>query len=232
MAQCGWVAMQAVRLGVGGMLLAGAAAASAAIYSCVDANGKKLTSDRPIAECSTREQRVLNPDGSVRRIVPPTMTADERAEQEARERKVAAERAQLQDAVRRDRNLMVRFPNEAAHNKARHASLDDVRAALQRSERRLADLAAERKPLLDEAEFYRNRPMPAKLKQQIESNDTAAEALRVLIQNQQAEIVRVNALYDTELERLRRLWAGAAPGSMGAMAPGPAASAVAKTTSK
>jgi hypothetical protein len=225
----GLLAGQAVRLGarlgLAGALLAGAGAASAAIYSCVDANGKKLTSDRPIAECATREQRVLNPDGSVRSILPPTLTADERAEQEARERQRAAERAQLQDAIRRDRNLMVRFPNEAAHNKARNASLDDVRAALQRSERRLADLALERKPLHDEAEFYVNRSLPPKLRQQLESNDTAAEALRVLIQNQQAEIVRVNALYDTELERLRRLWAGAPPGSMGAITPAPAPAA-------
>lgn len=230
MTQCGWLAMQAVRLGLGGMLLAGAGGATAAIYSCVDASGKKLTSDRPIAECSTREQKVLNPDGSVRRVVPPTLTADERAEQEARDRQLAVERAQQQDAVRRDRNLMVRFPNEAVHNKARNASLDDVRAALQRSERRLADLAGERKPLLDEAEFYRNRAMPAKLKQQIESNDTATDALKVLIQNQQAEIVRVNALYDTELDRLRKLWAGATPGSMGAIGPAPGASATAKKT--
>src|SRR5688572_28918452 len=121
MTQCGGLAMQAVRLALGAMLLAGAGAAPAAIYSCVDASGKKLTSDRPIAECATREQKVLNPDGSVRRVVPPTLTADERAEQEARERQLAVERAQQQDAVRRDRNLMVRFPNEAAHNKARNA---------------------------------------------------------------------------------------------------------------
>src|SRR5687768_6154802 len=116
MTERGLLAGQAVRLGarlgLAGVLLGGAGTASAAIYSCVDANGKKLTSDRPIAECATREQRVLNPDGSVRRILPPTLTADERAEQEARERQQAAERAQLQDAIRRDRNLMVRFPNE------------------------------------------------------------------------------------------------------------------------
>jgi hypothetical protein len=223
--------MQEVRRGVlAGLLLAGAGTASAAIYTCIDATGKRLTSDRPIAECSTREQRVLNPDGSVRRIVPPTLTADERAEQEARERQIAVERAQQQDAQRRDRNLMVRFPNEATHDKARNAALDDVRAALQRSERRLADLAAERKPLLDEAEFYRNRPLPGKLKQQIEANDTAVDAMRVLIQNQQAEIVRINGLFDIELDRLRKLWAGAAPGTMGAIAPTPSASAAAKKT--
>jgi hypothetical protein len=201
-----------------------ATGASAAIYSCVDANGKKLTSDRPIAECSGRDQRVLNPDGSVKQVLPPTPTAEERAEQETRERQAAAERVALQDATRRDRNLMTRFPNVAAHNKARSAALDDVKASVQLSERRLAALAVDRKPLLDEAEFYVGKPLPLKIRQQLDANDAATEAQRSLIQNQQSEIVRINALYDAELAHLKKLWAGAPAGSVGTVQPAPAAS--------
>lgn len=211
-----------------GLLAAGAAWAAPAIYTCVDANGKRLTSDRPIVECATREQRLLNPDGSVRRIVPPTPTADERAEQEARERQAQAERAAQLDAVRRDRNLMVRFPNEAAHNKARAAALDDVHTAVQLSEKRLVVLAADRKPLMDEAEFYVGRQLPLKLRQALDANDAATDAQRALIQNQQAEIVRINALFDAELARLRRLWGGAPAGSMGVLSTAAAASAAKK----
>jgi hypothetical protein len=225
----------AVGLAVRGVLalgLTGAAfAASAAIYTCVDGSGKKLTSDRPIPECAGRDQRVLNPDGSVKQVLPPTPTADERAEQEARERQAAAERSQQQDAFRRDRNLMARFPNEAAHNKARGAALDDVRAALQLSEKRLAELAADRKPLLDEVEFYKGKQLPLKLRQQLDANDAATEAQGALIQNRRAEIVRINTLYDAELARLKKLWAGAPAGSMGSLPAAPAsASAPAKKT--
>lgn len=220
-------------LGTGWMLsaclLAAGPACAAPIYTCIDATGKKHTADRPIVECATRDQRLLNADGSVRQVVPPPMTADERAEQEQRERQAAVERAQQQDAIRRDRNLMIRFPNEAAHNKARNAALDDVRNAVVMSEKRIAALAADRKPLMDEAEFYTGKQMPLKLKQQLDANDAASEAQRALIQNQQAEIVRINALYDAELARLKKLWAGAPAGSLGAMPNPPAASgAVAK----
>ena len=195
------------------------------IYTCVDGNGKRLTSDRPIPECLAREQRVLNADGSVKRIVPPTLTADERAEMEAREREKAAERAALQDAIRRDRNLMLRFPSEAAHNKARNAALDDLRNSLSVSEKRLAALAADRKPLMDEAEFYTGRKMPLKLRQLIDANDAANDAQLQLIENQKAELVRINSLYDVELARLKKLWAGAPPGSLGPPAPAPSAGA-------
>jgi hypothetical protein len=118
--------------------------------------------------------------------------------------------------VRRDRNLMVRYPNEAAHKKARAKALDDVRNAVAQSEKRLAALASERKPLLDEAEFYVGKQMPAKLKQQLDANEAATEAQRSLIQNQQAESGRINALFDAEAVHLRKLWAGAPAGSLGA----------------
>jgi Domain of unknown function (DUF4124) len=192
------------------------AAPAAQIYSCVDANGKRLTSDRPIPECTAREQRVLNADGSVKAVVPPTPTADERAEIEARQRDAIAEQAARLDALRRDRNLMVRFPNEAVHRKAREAALGDMRKAVKSSEARMALLASERKPLLDESEFYVGKPLPSKLKQQLDANDAAVEAQRELVQDQQAEMVRINALYDAELERLKKLWGGARPGSLGA----------------
>ena len=184
------------------------------IYTCTTPDGRRLTSDRPIAECTSREQRVLNPDGSLRSTLPPFLSPEERANKEAADRRAAAERLARLDAVRRDRTLMQRYPNEAAHQRARHAALDDANKAMRISERRIKDLEKERKPLDDEAEFYRGRPLPAKLKQAMDANDAGVEAQQQLIENQKAEIVRINARYDAELERLRKLWAGAAPGSL------------------
>ena len=71
--------------------------------------------------------------------------------------------------------------------------------------------------------------MPAKLKAAIEANDTSTEAQRAASSNQQAELVRINKIYDAELDRLRRLWAGAQPGSLGPMAPPPSATKRAPT---
>ena len=185
------------------------------VFTCVTANGRKLTSDRLIGECMDREQRVLARDGTLVRIVPPTLTADERAEKDARERKANLEKEAKAEAVRRDRNLMQRYPNEQSHQWAREAALADVRAATQLSEQRQQELSAERKPLLDEAEFYKGKALPAKLRQQLDANEAAAFAQRDAQSNQKAELDRVNKLFDTELARLKRLWAGAAPGSIG-----------------
>jgi len=206
--------------------------AASGIYSCIDSKGRTLRQDRPIIECADREQRILNPDGSVKGVHPPSLTADERAEREARERRLAEERAAIADAGRRDLNLLKRYPNEAAHQRAREVSLDTIRAAIRSTEQRLRELAAERKPLLNEAEFYQGRQLPPKLKQQLDANDAAAEAQRSASANQESELVRVTRSFDIELERLRRLWAGATPGSMGPLAMQTAAAGPAARTGR
>jgi hypothetical protein len=198
---------------------AGAAKAPAGIYTCTDDKGRRLTADRPIPECSHREQQILNSDGSLKSILPPTLTAEERADKEARERAAADARAAAADAVRRDRNLMARYPNEASHQRAREAALDTVRLAIKATEIRLRELAAERKPLRDEAEFYQGKTLPPKLKAAIDANDATYEAQRSAAQNQEAELGRINKLYDAELERLRKLWSGAPAGSLGPLPP-------------
>jgi hypothetical protein len=196
-------------------LVAAQAAPGPGIYTCIDNNGRRLTADRPIAECRHKEQQILNRDGSVRGILPPTLTAEERAEKEARDRAAAEARAAAADAVRRDRNLMARYPSEEAHQRAREAALDNVRLAIRNTDLRLRELEAARKPLLDEAEFYAGKALPPKLRSALDANDAAVDAQRNASATQTAELDRINRLYDSELERLRRLWAGAPPGSMG-----------------
>jgi hypothetical protein len=196
-------------------LLAGAAWAQTnmgQVFTCVDGAGRNLTSDRLIAQCMDREQRLLAKDGTLIRIIPAQLTADERAEKEAREKRIAAEKQARAEAVRRDRLLLERYPDQATHEKAREAALDDVRAATQLSRARVAELVRERKPLDEEAEFYKGKPLPAKLKAQIDANDAAAAAQADAQATQRAEMDRIGKRFDDELALLKRLWAGAAPG--------------------
>lgn len=196
-------------------LLASAALAqptAGQVFTCTDGAGRNHTSDRLIAACMDREQRVLAKDGTLIRVVPPQLTADERTEREAREKRIAAEKQARAEAVRRDRLLLERYPNPASHEKARESALDDTRAAIRLSQARVAELARERKPLDEEAEFYKGKALPPKLKQQIDANDAAAAAQRDVQAQQRADMERIGKRFDEELALLKRLWGGAAPG--------------------
>lgn len=188
---------------------------SDAIYTCLDDQGRRLTSDRPIPECAAREQQQLNRDGSLKRVVPPALTAQEKAEREMRERKAAEERAARADATRQDRSLLQRYRTPEDHQRARETAMNALRGAMAATESRLESLGKERRQYADEEEFYRGRRLPPKLQQQIDSVEAALAAQRTASQNQRAELDRVNRLFDAELERLKLLWAGAAPGSLG-----------------
>ena len=203
----------AVTAWLAGCWIASATAASG-IYICVDANGKRLTSDRPIGECLDRVQRVLNKDGSQRAVLGPRVTARERAEREEVQRQQALAEQTHKDAVRRDRNLLQRYPTEAVHHAARQAALDDLRKAMAGSQKRITELMAERKKLVADAEFYKGKPLPFKLRSSLEGNEATQQAQQDIIENHKAEMVRITALYDVELARLRKLWAGVEPGSI------------------
>jgi len=213
-----WRAVLASALAVSALMLCGEAAgqvgsSKSQIYSCT-LNGKRITRDRQIAECDQVEQRVMNSDGSINRIVPPTLTEEQVQERDACTREAEADRVGRREESRRDRSLMQTYPDEASHRKSREKSLDDSRTLVAKSKERIEVLLKDRKPLLEDAEFYVGKPVPLKLKLALDANDAGLAAQKQLIQTQEAEVNRINDRYDKQLARLRKFWTGTPPGSL------------------
>ncbi|OGA61980.1 MAG: DUF4124 domain-containing protein [Burkholderiales bacterium RIFCSPHIGHO2_01_FULL_64_960] len=203
--------------------------ATGGIYTCVDRNGRRLTADRPIPECLDREQRELSPSGITRRQIGPSLTELERAAQDAQNRKDAEERARVVEERRRERVLVARYPDKAAHDVERAAAIQMVDDVTATAEKRMLELKAERKKLDVEMEFYKKDPnkAPMTLRRKIaEIDDSLAEQQR-FIAGQDQEKRRVHARFDTELSQLRKLWdAQRVPPSAASAVAAPAASAV------
>jgi hypothetical protein len=196
-----------------GLLLAAGLADSAwsqpGIYTCIDARGRRLTGDRPIPECLDREQRVLGSDGTVVRRIGPSLSPQERALEEERQRKEAEDRARALDEKKRERALLARYPDQKTHDAQRvqaQRAVDEVIAAAQK---RIGELDAQLKKYQVEAEFYKENPakMPAKLKRQIEETQEHIAGQKRFIANQDDEKKRINARFDEELALLRDRWA-------------------------
>ncbi len=192
-----------------GLLLAGAAwqahaqgGVEGGIYTCIDAKGRKLTSDRPIRECTDREQRLLNPSGTVRAIIPPTLTGPERAALEAKQRREAEEK-------RRERALLVRYPSRTVHDKERSEALASISLVRQAAMNRVKELERQRKELDTELEFYAKDPskVPPSLQRLVDENTKSMAVQERFISEQEAEMGRVNSRFDEELARLQLLWA-------------------------
>ncbi len=190
--------------------LAGAASGQAqGIYSCVDAKGRRLTSDRPIPDCIDREQKVLNPNGSVRATLGPTLSANERAEQDAREKKELEVQARLVEEKRRDRALLIRYPGKAAHEQERAQALAQIDVAKQGAAKQAEKLQREHSAVLTEMEFYKKDPgkTPAPIRRKFDevTNNLAIQAH--FMADQDDQIRRINRRFDEEQVRLNKLWA-------------------------
>lgn len=182
------------------------------VYTCVDAKGRKLTADRPIVECIDREQKILNPSGTVRAKVGPSLTAKEMADIEAKEKREAEERNRTAEEKRRDRALLARYPSKAVHDQERADALAQIAVVVKAATNRLDELAKQRRTIDEEMEFYKKDPTkaPAYVRRQIEENTQSQSVQRRFIGEQDAEAKRVNERFDDELGRLRQLWAAAA----------------------
>lgn len=198
---------------LGAAALAQQTAPGASIYNCVDARGRNLTSDRPIAECSDREQRELTPSGTTRRRLQPTYTAHEVAERDERARQEAQRQLRLTEERRRERALLIRYPNAAVHQRARAEALAQIDVVMQAAHTRLDELAGQRKLIDDELEFYKKDPgkAPASLRRQLDDHARSAAVQHRFIGEQEDEKKRVNTRFDEEGARLRPLWPAVAP---------------------
>jgi len=194
------------------------------IYSCVDGKGRRITADRPIAECIDRPQREINPSGTVKRVVGPSLTAQERAAQEQKDRAAAEVRAREAEEKRRDRALLLRYPSRAVHDKERAEALDQIDVVIKAASKRTTELAGQRKAIDADFEFYKSDPAraPASLKRRLEENDSSLAVQKRFIADQDAEKKRVNMRFDEELVKLNQLWA------MGGAMPAAAASSTAR----
>lgn len=181
------------------------------IFTCIDGRGKRLTSDRPIPECMDREQKELNSSGTVKRSVAPVLTPQEEAAQAALEKKDTEDKARANEERRRNRALLARYKNQAAHDASRSEALTQVDEVIRAANTRLADLAQQRKSLDAEMEFYAKDPskVPFALRRRMTDNDESVLAQQRFIANQQQEKQRVNDRFDEELARLKPLWSGA-----------------------
>ena len=186
-----------------GLLVCGKASA-ARTYWCDDARGKRVQQSA-FADCSGKHWYV---DGAGP-VVP--LSAAPADPPNSKPQVPAVNRM----AERQDLDLLGKYVDEGAHRKARVADLEVVRERLRTLQSRLAALAAERKRLDEEAEFYKGKPLPPALQRKFDENAAKVAALHILKTQEEQTAKHIDDRYDIELARLQKLWAGAPAGSLG-----------------
>lgn len=184
-------------------MLSAQVSAASGIYTCEDASGKKISTDR-VTDCNgTLTERGTS--GAVTRIVPRVPTADEMEAIDKKKREVEALAIARRLEERRVRDLVTRYPSRQAHDAARRKALDEVRAGMKASELRSEELKIEREHLLEEMEFYPDQEKaPPLLRQRVEANEALLAAQSAAYANREAALKKINDEFDRDLATLQK----------------------------
>jgi len=200
--------------------LAGPVAAQK-LYKYTDANGKVVYTDKIPSEAAGKANDQLNRQGTVTKRNEAAPTPDQVAAKEAERKRKLDEEMAAKEEKRKNMALLNTYSTEQDIADARARALKLNAEAVEEAQRKLAGAQKRQQELAGEAEFYKKKPMPAQLKQDIQVNDAAIVSQTELLDKKKKEIETINAKYDEDLRRYRELVkTGTAPGTVTGTAPG------------
>ena len=198
------------------IFLPGLAAAQGRMYKCVDAKGKTYYTQVPPKECLGRTTEALSRGGQVIRRNE-ALTPEQRAAQVEDKKKKAEQEQRDREDRRKNTALLNTYSSEKDIEEARARALKDNEAAIKDMEKKLAEAMKVRQKSESEKEFYKNKPLPAKLQDDIKGSDVAIKTQQVLLEAKKKEVININAKYDLDKKRYIEL-------TKGGSAPAPQAS--------
>lgn len=184
--------------------------AFAKTYKCKDAKGNTYYTDRPPAECTGKKMDVLSTQGTVLRSREAALTPEQRAAREAKEKREEEEAAAAREQKRQDRALLTTYSGEKDIEDGRERALKQAEQATREIHKRIAEANKRAKKFEAEKEFYRNKPIPKKLTDDIKNNEIDLKSQQESLARKQKDIDEINAKYDEDKRRYLEL-TGAKP---------------------
>lgn len=179
----------------------GPACAQTRIYTCKDASGRTLTSDRPLPECQGREGRVLSGQGTTVQKIDAPLTPEQIAAREAEQHKKREEDERRREQARKDKALLNTYSSLDDIENKRQRALAQVEREMRESERRISLLDRQAAENRAEAEFYKKKALPPELKRRVDENEASIRAERHLYEAKKGEVAQVNARFDEDRRR-------------------------------
>jgi len=180
------------------------AAGPSRMFKCVDAKGTTYYTQVPPPECQGKTTQELSSQGRVLKeneVLTPEQAAAREAE---RKRKAEAEKL-AGEQRRKNAALLNTYSSEKDIDQARAEALKQAQEAIKSSETKIADSEKRRGSFDKEKEFYAKKPLPQKLKQDMEENELLIKKEREILEAKKKEILNINTKYDEDKRRFIEL---------------------------
>ena len=183
--------------------------AQADIFRCVNAQGKLLSSDRPIPECANRAVKVYKNNGNFKTEIPAPLTAEEKKRLELEAEKKRVQQLADDEVKREERYLLAHYQDEGDIQTARKRAVDALVEKKRLANEQMQGLSQ----LLSSLQLeLNNAANSTKSSKESDSMRHRANDLTSSISNSRSainfydqEIARTNLEFDQTLERYRRV---------------------------
>ncbi|MQR00528.1 DUF4124 domain-containing protein [Glaciimonas sp. GS1] len=181
----------------------------AQIYSCKDAGGRTISSDRPMPECDHSDVQLLSKSGIVKGDIPAPLNAEQKRQKQIQDAKRQAAADAIEQQRQQDRALLARYHNEDDIAISRRYYLALSQDYITRDKGLIEDAKKQLESDRLESEFYKKKKvLPAALRNSIDEANRAIANAKSSIADHQADAVKINLKFDDMLKRYRELTQG------------------------
>ncbi|MBI5922777.1 MAG: hypothetical protein HY847_14180 [Betaproteobacteria bacterium] len=177
-------------------------------YCCTDANGRQACGDSLPRECFGRAYKELSDRGTLLRQVDAPLTAEQQAQHEAAQAQKKKEERAAMEEKRKNQALLNTYTSEKDVDIARDRALADLEARAKEAQVKLTDATKRKQKLEGEMEFYKKKPVPAELKDQIKGSETEIKVQQAAIDAKKQEMDQVRVKFEEEKKRYLELMRG------------------------
>jgi hypothetical protein len=189
-----------------------AGAESGRLYCCTDASGMYVCGDILPQACYGRAYRELGANGRTLREFAAPLSAEQRAEQRARQ--AAEEERRKQEAIvqkeqqLKDEALLATYSNLNDLEALRKRALGDANQVIGNAEARIAEIRAQRKKYEDEAEFYQKKTVPPEIEKGLADTEFEIKAQESIIEAKKKDLTDIEAKFEEDRKRFLDLRRG------------------------
>lgn len=180
--------------------------ARADIYRCTNAEGKVVTSDRPISECASRGMKVYSNAGRFKNNIAPPLSAEEKQKLASEAERKKREQLEEQERKKEERYLLAHYQSEADVEAARKRAVDSLIDKKRLANEQLEGLSQLIQALQNELKGSKKTTQEFEsIRQRADDLSTNINNTRKAIAFYDQEIARTNQDYEETLKRYRTI---------------------------
>lgn len=172
---------------------------------CTDAEGRRACGSSLPPQCAGRAYKVYNSQGMVVKEVGPPLTPAEKAAKAEAELQQKVAEAAAKEQKRKDIALKETYTSVEDIDRMQARTEADAKTAIAAAEFKIDEARKRRKKFENEAEFYKNRPLPPAISKGLRDEDVEIKSQTELIDAKKRDLELIRSKYEEDRRRYTEL---------------------------